>query len=81
MGQMFVCNPATREFVELPHGSHNAAGDSRVAFGVDPCTSEYKAARHFFRSYVERLQKDGEVMVLEYSAGHDILTIGDGVQE
>jgi len=78
MGRMFVCNPATREFVELPQGSHSTAGDSRVAFGVDPCTYQYKVARHFYRSYAEIPQADGEGIVLEYSAGHEILTIGDG---
>ena len=76
-GRMFVCNPATREFVELPQGSHNVAGDHRVAFGVDPCTGKYKVARHFFRSYADTPQADGEGTVLEYSAGHEILTIGD----
>ncbi|KXG34004.2 hypothetical protein SORBI_3003G405400 [Sorghum bicolor] len=78
-GRMFLCNPATREFVELPRGSRNVAGDHRVAFGLDPCTGKYKVARHFFRSYSETLQADGEGTVLEYSAGHEILTIDDGL--
>nr|CAB3467188.1 unnamed protein product [Digitaria exilis] len=44
-GHVFVCNPATKEFVELPPGTPNALLDQRVAFGFDPSseTLEWKA--------------------------------------
>ncbi|KAF8775495.1 hypothetical protein HU200_004921 [Digitaria exilis] len=41
MGRIFVCNPATREFVELPPGSSNVSGVHRVAFGFDPRSGKY----------------------------------------
>lgn len=73
-----MCNPTTREFVELPRGSRNIAGDHRVAFGFDPLSGKYKVARHFVRSYTEKPQADGEGTVTEYSAGHEVLTLGEG---
>lgn len=78
MGQTFVCNPASREFVELPKGSPNIARGHRVAFGFDPWSGKYKVARYFYRSYSETPQADGQGIVLEYCIGHEILTIGDG---
>lgn len=57
-GRIFLSNPTTREFVELPRGSCNVAGEHRVAFGRDPCTGKYKVARHFLRSYSETPQAD-----------------------
>lgn len=53
MGRIIVCNPATREFVELPQGSPSIAGCYRVAFGFDPWSGKYKVARYIFRSYSE----------------------------
>lgn len=58
-GRIFVCNPATREFVELPPGSRNVAGGDRVACGFDPSSGRYKVARHFFRSYSENRSAQG----------------------
>nr|CAB3494361.1 unnamed protein product [Digitaria exilis] len=73
-GRIFLCNPATREFVELPQGSRNFAKGQRVAFGFDPWSGKYKVARHFSRSGSETPQADGE----KCSAGHhEILTLGD----
>nr|CAB3469699.1 unnamed protein product [Digitaria exilis] len=43
-GHIFVCNPATKEFVELPPGTPNALLDQRVAFGFDPSSGTYKVA-------------------------------------
>ncbi|KAF8722546.1 hypothetical protein HU200_022374 [Digitaria exilis] len=71
-GRIFLCNPATREFVELPQGSHNIAKGQRVAFGFDPWSGKYKVARHFLRS------GNGEKCISGNSAGHEILTLGDG---
>ncbi|OEL26058.1 hypothetical protein BAE44_0012923 [Dichanthelium oligosanthes] len=42
-----VCNPATKEFVNLPKGS-DSIHKSRVGFGFDPCSKKYKAARFFY---------------------------------
>ncbi|GJN21631.1 hypothetical protein PR202_gb09125 [Eleusine coracana subsp. coracana] len=67
-GRIFVCNPSTSEFVELPRGSRNVVGDHRAAFGFDPRSGKYKVARHFFRSYIEKPREDG----------HEVLTLGDG---
>ncbi|CAO2147792.1 unnamed protein product [Urochloa humidicola] len=78
-GRIFLCNPATREFVELPQGSHNIPEGHRVAFGFDPWSGKYKVARHFLRSGIEeKSHADREKCMLEYSAGHEILTLGDG---
>ncbi|KAF8769349.1 hypothetical protein HU200_006870 [Digitaria exilis] len=71
-GHIFVCNPATKEFVELPPGTPNALLDQRVAFGFDPSSGTYKVARHFLRSYSE------EQIDTEYDTGHEVLTLGDG---
>jgi len=72
-GHIFVCNPATKEFVELPPGTRNVSLNQRVAFGFDPSSGTYKVARHFLRSYSE-----GQIYT-EYDVGHDeVLTLGDG---
>lgn len=71
-GHIFVCNPATKEFVELPPGTPNVLLDQRVAFGFDPSSGTYKVARHFWRSYSE------EQIHTEYDIGHEVLTLGDG---
>ncbi|CAL5079608.1 unnamed protein product [Urochloa decumbens] len=78
--RIFLCNPVTREFVELPQGSPNLADGQRVAFGFDPWSGKYKVARHFLRASgsEKETQADGEKCMLEHSAGHEILTIGDG---
>jgi len=73
-GHIFVCNPATKEFVELPRGTRNVALDQRVAFGFDPSSGTYKVARHFLRSYSEGQKRT------EYDVGHEVLTLGDGIE-
>lgn len=40
-GHIFVCNPATKEFVELPPGTPNASLHQRVAFGFDHSSGTY----------------------------------------
>ena len=82
MGKIFICNPATREFVELPPGSPSVLFEHRVAFGFDPWSGTYKVARHFIRSYRDTLQIDGEGgTTREYSSGHEILTFGGDSKE
>ncbi|CAO1939871.1 unnamed protein product [Urochloa humidicola] len=75
MGRIFLCNLATREFVELPQGSRSIEDGQRVAFGFDPWSGKYKVARHFLRSGSE---EKPHADMLEYSTGHEILTLGDG---
>ncbi|KAL6644313.1 hypothetical protein ACP70R_015921 [Stipagrostis hirtigluma subsp. patula] len=79
-GEIFVCNPATKEFVELPQGSCNITSEQRVALGFDPWSGNYKVAKHFIRSYDEAIV-DGVRTVIGYNAGHEILTLGDGSKE
>ncbi|KAF8762762.1 hypothetical protein HU200_009069 [Digitaria exilis] len=73
-GHIFLCNPATKQFVELPPGSRNVSLLQRVAFGFDPYSGTYKVARHFLRSYHE-----GQTHA-EYDVGHEVLTFGDGIE-
>ncbi|CAL5030722.1 unnamed protein product [Urochloa decumbens] len=80
-GAIFICNPATREFVELPPGTRSVVLDHRYAFGFDPWSRTYKVARHFVRSYKDIAQADGEGTVREYSSGHEILTLGTNSKE
>ncbi|TVT97698.1 hypothetical protein EJB05_57039, partial [Eragrostis curvula] len=80
-GRIFMCNPAIRELAKLPRGSRSVLGDHRhhtAAFGFDPSSGKYKVARHFLRSYSETPREDGEGMVMQYSTGHEVLTLGDG---
>ncbi|GJN17882.1 hypothetical protein PR202_gb04988 [Eleusine coracana subsp. coracana] len=77
-GNIFLCNPATKEFVELPRGSRNVFFDHSFAFGFDTLSGTYKVARHFVRSYVDKPQIDGVGTIREYSCGHEIMTIGVG---
>ncbi|KAF8669075.1 hypothetical protein HU200_051398 [Digitaria exilis] len=73
-GEMFMCNPATREFVELPLGTRSIGLDHRTAFGFDPWSGTYKVARHFVRSYRDIYH--GDDTIREYSCGHEIMTLG-----
>ncbi|KAF8765288.1 hypothetical protein HU200_008728 [Digitaria exilis] len=43
-GEMFMCNPATREFVQLPLGTRSIGMRHRAAFGFDPWSGTYKVA-------------------------------------
>ncbi|XBI52392.1 hypothetical protein VPH35_034772 [Triticum aestivum] len=47
--EVMVCNPATREFVTSPKGSHNLNKRPRVGLGFDPSSSKYKVARFFYQ--------------------------------
>ncbi|CAL4891430.1 unnamed protein product [Urochloa decumbens] len=81
--RVFVCNPATREFVALPPGSHNAELDHtedlvpRVALGFDQWRNRYVAARYFYRTYGEPPFVD-EVTGEYHDVGHEVFTLGGG---
>nr|CAB3466297.1 unnamed protein product [Digitaria exilis] len=58
--RVFVCNPATQEFIKLPRGTHNAEVDyyarrrrilPLVAIGFDQWRNSYVVARYFYRRY------------------------------
>ncbi|KAJ1270613.1 hypothetical protein BS78_06G065900 [Paspalum vaginatum] len=79
--QIFVCNPATREFVALPPGSRDVVIDYRVpavALGYDPQRNRYVVARYFYRRYdVSEDIVSGEFL-LDHDIGHEIFVLGDG---
>ena len=76
--RVFVCNPATGEFVALPLGSHNAELDHydydnfvpQVALGFDRWRKHYVVARYFYRTYAGGGQDD--------DVGHEVLALGAG---
>ncbi|KAG2571337.1 hypothetical protein PVAP13_7KG009300 [Panicum virgatum] len=71
-GELFVCNPATREVLALPPGSPSVMRGRAVAFGFDPSSNTYKAARVFYRR-LEVVEGEG---VMECDVGHEVFTLG-----
>nr|TKW39757.1 hypothetical protein SEVIR_1G200600v2 [Setaria viridis] len=78
--QIFVCNPATREFVALPPGSRDVLDIKApaAALGYDPLRNRYVVARYFYRKY--DLSKDvaSGALSLDYEIGHETFTLGSG---
>ncbi|CAN6270591.1 unnamed protein product [Urochloa humidicola] len=73
-GELFVCNPATREFVALPPGSPGVMPAGQVAFGFDPWSDTYKVARVVYRGFdAEVVDSDKEI---EFDVGHELFTLG-----
>ncbi|RLN30546.1 putative F-box protein [Panicum miliaceum] len=80
---VFVCNPATREFVALPPGSRNAELDHLenmalpVALGFDQWRNSYVVARYFYRTYgrISYDEATGECSQ-DYDIGHEVFTLG-----
>ncbi|XP_020194572.1 F-box/LRR-repeat protein At2g43260-like [Aegilops tauschii subsp. strangulata] len=67
--EYIICNPATREFVTLPKGSHNHnEKHHRIGFGFDPSSDRYKVARFFYQP-----KKDG---TSETICRFEVLTLG-----
>ncbi|KAL6623526.1 hypothetical protein ACP70R_033405 [Stipagrostis hirtigluma subsp. patula] len=83
---VFVCNPATREFVALPPGTHNADTHLRelrvpaVALSFDWWRNRYVVARYFYRRYGEIVydEEAGEYWQEYYDIGHEIFTLVGG---
>ncbi|CAN6329733.1 unnamed protein product [Urochloa humidicola] len=83
--RVFVCNPATGEFVALPLGTHNAQLDRReivappVALGFDRWRNSYVVARYFYRAYGRMFYDEvtGE-WSRDYDIGHEVFTLGGG---
>ncbi|KAF0892766.1 hypothetical protein E2562_017730 [Oryza meyeriana var. granulata] len=69
--EIFVCNPATKEFVELPAGTPDVWDNfQKVGFGVDPSTGEHKVVRCFMRHYYSNED------FTSYSCGCEVFTLG-----
>ncbi|KAF0892769.1 hypothetical protein E2562_017732 [Oryza meyeriana var. granulata] len=66
---IYVCNPATREFFELPAVTPDVLdGFQKVGFGVDPWTVEHKV--------VQCLMRDSNKDFTSYSNGCEVFTLG-----
>lgn len=51
--RIYICNPSTQDFVELPKGSALPFCLYNVDFGYLPCSNEYKVIRLFYTHYDE----------------------------
>jgi F-box interacting protein len=78
--QIFVCNPATREFVALPPGSRDVLGVKApaAALGYDPLRNRYVIARYFYRKYVPFKDVASGAVSQDYDIGHETFTLGGG---
>ncbi|CAN6242027.1 unnamed protein product [Urochloa humidicola] len=86
-GEVFVCNPATRELVALPPGTPSAHDDAcawgalPAAIAYDASRSSYVVARYFYREFQEIRDPDtGNLVFIKYDIGHEVFTLaaGDG---
>ncbi|TVU13976.1 hypothetical protein EJB05_37416, partial [Eragrostis curvula] len=82
--QVFVCNPATREFVALPPGSRDVRPIKdrapAAALGYDASRDRYVVARYFYREYRPFKDADGKGW-LDFEIGHEVFTLGGDVSE
>uniref|UniRef100_A0A0D9W448 F-box associated beta-propeller type 3 domain-containing protein n=1 Tax=Leersia perrieri TaxID=77586 RepID=A0A0D9W448_9ORYZ len=78
--QVFVLNPATKEFVTLPLGSHDVreVKSPAAALGFDPWRNRYVVARYFYQSYMVSEDEVTGELTFEYDIGHEVLTLGEG---
>ncbi|KAL6885938.1 hypothetical protein ACP4OV_010199 [Aristida adscensionis] len=83
--QIFVCNPATREFAALPPASRDAQADDlkapAVALSYDPWRGRYVVARYFYREHREVEDADTGGKMLDFDIGHEIFTLGGGASD
>ncbi|CAN6248317.1 unnamed protein product [Urochloa humidicola] len=84
-GEVFVCNPATRELVALPPGTPSvrddacACGALPAAIAYDASRASYIVSRYFYREFQETRDADsGNLVLLNYDIGHEVFTLGDG---
>ncbi|KQJ89116.1 putative F-box protein At5g52610 [Brachypodium distachyon] len=77
--QVFVCNPATHEFVALPQGTPDVREcrpePGAAALGFNPYTNRHVVATYFYRRYEACSADDG---TLDYDIGHELFTLGGG---
>lgn len=76
--QVFVCNPVTQEFVQLPLGSRDV-DDVRApaaALGFDPWRNRYVVSRYFYRRYEIIVDEITGEEKLDYDIGHEVFTLG-----
>ncbi|KAK3144971.1 hypothetical protein QOZ80_4AG0320550 [Eleusine coracana subsp. coracana] len=79
-GQVFVCNPATREFVAVPPGTGSKidATAAVAIIGHDTWRDKYVVARYFYRRYDQFEDVIAGLRWLDYDIGHEIFTLGSG---
>ncbi|CAL5017386.1 unnamed protein product [Urochloa decumbens] len=83
-GEVFVCNPATRELVVLPPGTPSARDDAcawgalPAAIAYDASRGSYVVARYFYREFQEAKDANGNFVLLNYDIGHEVFTLGAG---
>ncbi|CAL5067296.1 unnamed protein product [Urochloa decumbens] len=81
-GEVFVCNPATRELVALPPGTPSARDDAcawgalPAAIAYDASRASYVVARYFYREFQEGKDANGNLLLLNYDIGHEVFTLG-----
>ncbi|CAL5067305.1 unnamed protein product [Urochloa decumbens] len=84
-GEVFVCNPATRELVALPPGTPSVRDDA-YAWGARPAAIAYDAsrrsyvvARYFYREFHEAKDANGgNFVLLKCDIGREVFTLGAG---
>uniref|UniRef100_A0A0E0P885 F-box associated beta-propeller type 3 domain-containing protein n=1 Tax=Oryza rufipogon TaxID=4529 RepID=A0A0E0P885_ORYRU len=78
--QVYVSNPATKEFVTLPLGSHDVREIKipSAAIGFDPWRNQYVIVRYFYRNYMVLEDEDTGERSFEYDIGHEVFTLGLG---
>uniref|UniRef100_A0A0D9ZJX3 F-box domain-containing protein n=1 Tax=Oryza glumipatula TaxID=40148 RepID=A0A0D9ZJX3_9ORYZ len=79
VGRIFVCNPATREFVVLPPGSpgpYDYRREEAAVLGVDPRTGVHVVARCLYRHYGRHTDEHTGEQSLEYDIVHEVFVLG-----
>lgn len=78
--QVYVSNPATKEFVTLPLGSHDVREIKipSAAIGFDPWRNQYVIVRYIYRNYMVLEDEDTGERSFEYDIGHEVFTLGLG---
>uniref|UniRef100_A0A0E0KPR7 F-box associated beta-propeller type 3 domain-containing protein n=1 Tax=Oryza punctata TaxID=4537 RepID=A0A0E0KPR7_ORYPU len=78
--QVYISNPATKEFVTLPLGSHDVCEikSPSAALGFNPRRNRYVIARYFYRNYMVFEDEDTCEQSFEYYIGHKVFTLGLG---
>uniref|UniRef100_A0A0E0P883 F-box domain-containing protein n=1 Tax=Oryza rufipogon TaxID=4529 RepID=A0A0E0P883_ORYRU len=79
VGRIFVCNPATREFVVLPPGSpgpYDHRREEAAVLGADPRPGVHVVARCLYRHYGCHANEHTGEQSLEYDIVHEVFVLG-----